>query len=166
MMTDLMRWSPFSELYRFGSGPFATSPIFGGLFPTSPFEELDRLVDDFGGWFGWSRPGSVAFGSPMDVSVDANGYRASVALPGISPENIEVHVSGRTLHVRAVQKDGDSSEVRYEQYLTLPATVDVNQVAASYRHGLLEVTIPYTEAVKPRRIEIAAEQPKQLPKAA
>jgi HSP20 family molecular chaperone IbpA len=44
--------------------------------------------------------------------------------------------------------------------------VDAEKIAATFRHGLLELTLPLKEAVKPRRIEISTEAPKQLSTAA
>ena len=88
--------------------------------------------------------------------------RIRIALPGISPEDVEVHVAGRTLHVRAVEKDGNTLVSRYDEIVTLPESVDPEKVSASFRHGLLELSLPFMEAIKPRRIEIAAEAPKQL----
>jgi HSP20 family protein len=139
MMADLMRWNPFDEFRRI----------------TEAFErELNR-------W--WSRPAWTAYSSfDTRISTSDDGYRIRIPLPGIAPEHVEVNVTGRTLHVRATEREGDSDVVRYEQVLTLPATVDTEKIAATFNHGLLELTCPYQEAVKPRRIQIATEAPKQL----
>lgn len=139
MMADLMRWNPFDELWRI----------------TEAFErELDR-------W--WSRPAWTAY-SPFGVTISTSneGYRVRIPLPGIAPEHVDVNVTGRTLHVRATEREGDSEVVRYEQVLTLPATVDADKITATFNHGLLELMCPYQEAVKPRRIQITTEAPKQL----
>jgi HSP20 family protein len=90
------------------------------------------------------------------------GRRVRIALPGIAPENIEVSVAGRTVHVRAAEKHGDTEVTHYEEVFTLPESIDTEKISASYRHGLLELMLPYKEAVKPRRIEIAANGQKQL----
>jgi HSP20 family molecular chaperone IbpA len=50
--------------------------------------------------------------------------------------------------------------------VALPDTVDVEKITATFRHGLLELMLPLKEAVKPRRIEIPTEDPKQLAPAA
>ncbi len=94
-------------------------------------------------------------------SVD-DGYRVRIPLPGIAPEDVTVDVAGRHVHVRAIERDGDTELVRYEEVLTLPASVDTEKIGATFRYGLLELTLPYQDAVKPRRIEIETEQPKQL----
>lgn len=142
MMVDLLRWNPVDELRRF----------------TDVFDlQLSR----------W-RSGSALAGSPVDTSISSvdDAYRVRIPLPGIAPENVAVDVAGRTVHVRAIERDGDTEVVRYEEVLMLPASVDTKKVGATFRYGLLELTVPYEEAVKPRRIEIVTEEPKQLPNAA
>jgi len=142
MMADLVRWSPFDELQRFT-------------------DTFDRLVNRW-------RSGSAWNESPTGASISSvdDGYRVRIPLPGIAPEDVAVDVAGRTVHVRAIERDGDTEVTRCEEFVTLPASVDAEKVGATFRHGLLELTLPYHDAVKPRRIEIATDQPKQLRKAA
>jgi len=142
MMADLLRWNPFDDLRRF--------------------------TDVFDRWLNGWRSGSAFVGSPVGTSISSvdDGYRVRIPLPGIAPENVTVDVAGRTVHVRAIEREGDTDMVRYEEVLTLPASVDTEKIGATFRHGLLELTVPYQEAMKPRRIDIATEEPKQLPKAA
>ena len=92
--------------------------------------------------------------------------RARIALPGVAPENVTVEVAGRMLRVQAVQQDGKGGELRYEQSWALPESVDAAKIRGTFRHGLLDLTLPYAEARKPRRIEIETEDRKALPKAA
>lgn len=142
MMVDLLRWNPVDELRRITEG-------------------FDRRLH------GW-RSGSALVGSPVDTSIGSvdDGYRVRIPLPGIAPENVTVDVAGRAVHVRAIERDGDTESVRYEEVLTLPASVDTEKIGATFRYGVLELTVPYLQAVKPRRIEIATEGPKQLSTAA
>jgi HSP20 family protein len=134
MMADLMRWN--SELQKFT-------------------DTFDRLVNRW-------RSGSAWNESPTYASMSGvgNGYRVRIPLPGIAPENVTVDVAARTIHVRAIERNGDTEVTRYEEVLTLPASVDAERVGATFRHGLLELTVPYHDAVKPRRIEIETEEPK------
>ena len=104
--------------------------------------------------------------STETVSSVDDGYRVRIPLPGVSPENVTVDVAGRTIHVRAIERNGDKELMHYEELLTLPASVDAEKVGATFRHGLLELTLPYQDAVKPRRIEFATEARKQLSTAA
>jgi HSP20 family protein len=140
-MTDLMRWSPFDEWRRFT-------------------EEVERELQ------ARSRPNFLSLSAPVDLSSTEDGWRVRVALPGISPEHVRVDLAGSTLHVQASEQDGDRVVRRYEQVFTLPEAVDPEKIHASFRHGLLDIALPYKEAVKPRRIEISTDEAKQLPKAA
>ncbi len=142
MMADLVRWNPFDELQKF----------------TATF---DRLVNNWRSGFAWNEPPTSASISGVD-----DGYRVRIPLPGIAPENVTVDVAGRTIHVRALERDRDTEMTRYEEVLTLPASVDAEKIGATFRHGLLELTLPYQDAVKPRRIAIETEEPKQLRTAA
>ena len=141
MMVDLLRWNPV--------------------------DELRRITDVFGRRLNSWRSGSALVGSPVGTSIGSvdDGYRVRIPLPGIAPENVTIDVAGRTVHVRAID-DGGTETVRYEEVLTLPASVDTDKIGATFRYGLLELTVPYLEAVKPRRIEVVTEEPKRLSKAA
>jgi HSP20 family protein len=142
MMADLMRWNPVDELQKFT-------------------DMFDRLVNRW-------RSSSASTESPTYLPIRGvdDGYRVRIPLPGIAPEDVTVDVAGRAVHVRAIERDGDTEVTRYEEVLTLPASVDAGKVGATFRHGLLELTLPYEDAVKPRRIEIERHEPKQLSPAA
>jgi HSP20 family protein len=141
MMADLLRWNPFDELRRFA-------------------ETFDALTDRRGSRSAWVDSPYAA------VSTVDDGYRVRIPLPGIAPENIALEVAGRSLRVRAIERESDTEVMRYEEVMTLPASVDAEKIGATFRHGLLELTLPYQEAVKPRRIAITTEKPKQLTEAA
>jgi HSP20 family protein len=140
MLTDLMLRSPFDELWALAH-PFTRNP-----------------------WRSTRTPGatSVSFPSSDVVSTD-EGWRIRVALPGIAPEHVDVNVADRMLHIRAVEQDQDHALTRYEQRISVPDTVDAEQISATLQHGLLEITLPLKASVKPRRIAIAtANEPRQL----
>ena len=112
----------------------------------------------------WSWPFSKDDASGIN---DAQYLR--VALPGIAPEHVEVNVAGHTVHIRAFEKQGTDDEVsvtHYEEMIALPEFIDTEKINATFRHGLLELTLPYKDELKPRRIEISTGEQKQLPKAA
>jgi len=87
------------------------------------------------------------------------------ALPGMEKDDIQVSVRGNTLSITGERKV--ESEVKEENYycceqrygkfsrsISLPAGVDTEKISASYKNGILEVTLPKTEEVKPKQIEI------------
>jgi HSP20 family protein len=100
------------------------------------------------------------------VHTTDDGWRVDVPLPGIDPKDVSLEVAGNNLTIRAEvpSEDKDTNGSRYEQTLIIPQFLDVQKITASHRHGMLRLTIPLKESVKPRRIEIETqvEDQKQL----
>ena len=149
-----------------------------------PFEtlrkEVDRLFDDFGDDF-WRRPFRSLAGlerswaqkfvaaPPADVVETDKAYEITAELPGIDQKNIEVNVANGGITIRGEKKqeteeknkDYYVSERRYgsfERYFSLPEGVDADKIEATFKNGVLKVTLPKTaEAQKPaKRIEVKA----------
>jgi HSP20 family protein len=145
-MLNLNRWSPLDEVFNFQ-------------------REVDRVFNQF-----WNDLPNRAAGTPgsFQVNTTDDGWCIEVPLPGIDPQHVNVEVAGNTLHIRANQpgegKNPNTRVSRYEQTVTLPQFLDVDKLSASHRHGMLQLTLPLKESVRPRRIEIAsaAEDRKQL----
>jgi HSP20 family protein len=99
--------------------------------------------------------------------VSEGQYVVRAELPGIDPEkDVEITVDDGVLTVKAERreekKEGGRSEFRYGSFtrsVTLPTGADEENVAASYRDGILEVRTPIKEATKaePKRIAITTE---------
>jgi HSP20 family protein len=76
-------------------------------------------------------------------------------MPGIDPRHVTLDASGNTLNIRAEQpQEKDVPSARFEQAITVPNIVDLEKVKASYRFGMLDLTLPWKDSVKPRRIQI------------
>jgi HSP20 family protein len=84
-----------------------------------------------------------------------------VPLPGIDPADVNLEVAGNTLQIRMNQRSEAGNRTTrlagYEQTFTIPPFLDVERLSASHRHGMLQLTLPLKESVKPRRIQIATE---------
>ncbi len=129
---------------------------------------LHRDLDSiFGKVFGDTtyRPGSAGPYVPVaDVWHAGDKWLLSMALPGISPDKVEIDIAGRTLRVRGERTPDARSEWepvmseisygRFEREFTLPENIDARHVEATYRNGMLELSLPLSEAAKPRRIEV------------
>jgi len=106
--------------------------------------------------------------SSMSLQVTAfdDGWRVDVPLPGIDPQDVALEVAGNNLSIRAeVPSDRtDNNVIRHEQTLVIPQFLDVEKLTASHRHGMLRLTLPLKDSVKPRRVQIEteAEDHKQL----
>jgi HSP20 family protein len=80
-------------------------------------------------------------------------------MPGIDPKDVSVEVAGSTLTIRAghanAQTQQNRESYRYEQTLTIPQFLDLDRMTAAHHHGMLQLTVPVKDSVKPRRIQIA-----------
>jgi HSP20 family protein len=138
----------------------------------SPFNRLTSLRDEVNRLFdisfpGYSRDTSFFSGwSPaLDVNQDKDHVYVKVELPGMRKEdiNISLHegmltISGERKHEDEV-KNGESFRSerffgKFHRSVSLPTQVDNNNVKASYKDGLLVVTIPKAEEAKPKQIEV------------
>jgi HSP20 family protein len=89
------------------------------------------------------------------------------AIPGVSADDIEVSITGATLTVKAETKD--EQEIKRENYLrrerrygslcrsvTLPGGLQTDKAEADYTNGILTLTFPKAEEVKPKAIKVKA----------
>jgi len=150
-MLGITRWTPWTEL-------------------AGVHRDLDSL---FNRVFGDTvRSQSVdAFAPAAELRRDGETWKVTLALPGISPDNVDIAVVGRTLRVGGERMAEEKAEPvmseitygRFEREFTLPEEIDAQHVQATYRHGMLELVLPLTEGAKPHRIAVkAAPQGKQL----
>src|SRR5690242_7001930 len=147
-MFGLTRWNSFDDVFNFQ-------------------REVDRLFNQF-----WSDlPTRTAASSPTNspsfqVQTTDDGWRVDVPLPGIDPKDVSLEVAGNNLTIRAeIPGEGKDKNVSYyEQTLMIPQFLDLEKLTASHKHGMLRLTLPLKESVKPRRIQIEtqAEDQKQL----
>ena len=118
--------------------------------------EVDRLLNQF--WTDLpSRTATTNGSSPsFHVNASEDGWRIDIPIPGIDPKDVNLDVAGNTLSVRAepTAEDKDTNIERYEQSFTIPPFLDLEKLSASHRHGMLRLTLPLKESVKPRRIQI------------
>jgi HSP20 family protein len=144
-----------------------------------PFREavsLRRAMDDlFAQSFirpGWGRSAEEAL-APMDVRETDHGYNVRVAMPGVKPENIEVTVQQNTLTIRGQYATQDQEKEQgnwvmreissgsFERSVTFPRPIDPDHIETHYENGVLTLTLPVSEANRPRRINIASGQSTQ-----
>jgi len=114
----------------------------------------DRVFNQF-----WNElPARTASNSgAFQVHTGEEGWRIDVPLPGVDPDDVNVEVTGNTLHICVVpssERDSNTSMSTYEQTLTVPQFLNLDKLSAAHRHGMLQLTLPLKESVKPRRIEI------------
>jgi HSP20 family protein len=120
----------------------------------SPFGELTRRMELFNGW------------SPtLDLYEDKDNLIVKAELPGLKREEIDISVHDGTLTIsgeRNYEEQKDDAETyrserffgRFHRTLTLPKPVESDQAKASYKDGILTVTLPKTEEAKPKQIQV------------
>ena len=141
------------------------------ITPYHPTAELFRpFFEDLGmgaGWGGRIAGVDLLRAPAADVLETKDDIRVTLELPGLRPENVEVSLEDNVLtisgekreeHERAGQDDRwHLSERRYGRFsrsFVLPKEVVHDRIQAAFDGGVLTVTIPKSERVKPRRIEI------------
>jgi HSP20 family protein len=101
----------------------------------------------------------------MDLLETEEAYRIHLDVPGMSKDDLTINYQDNELTVsgeRTSNRPEDGAEyVRVERpfghfrrAFTLPQTVDAAGIQASYENGVLTISVPKTEDVKPRQIEI------------
>jgi HSP20 family protein len=126
---------------------------------------------DFGNLFRdlskWGFDNAAEAIAPTDVVETENAIQVKVDLPRHSLEEIEVHLEGDTLTIRAERKaekvEGKllRSERFYGVYsrtFVLPESVDGSKPEAQYAQGVLTITLPKREEAKPRLIKVEVKQ--------
>jgi HSP20 family protein len=117
--------------------------------------QIDRLFNQM--WSDLATRPTVSPTPAFQVRSTAHAWKVSVPLPGVDPKHVALEAAGHTLTIRVEQPESEENgSVRFEQAITVPQFVDLEKVTASHRHGLLELTLPLKESVKPRRIQIEA----------
>ncbi len=121
-----------------------------------PFRDFDRLGEQV--------RGRARSALPIDAVRRADEVVVHVDLPGVDPATIEVTVEKNLLTVsgerHSLRTEGDEVFVserptgRFSRQVRLGDGLDVGRVHASYDLGVLTVTLPLGEEVRPRRVEI------------
>lgn len=165
-MTNTL-WRPFGgELFE----PFGST---GWGWPDNPLAELNRLSAEMDRMFrrfgGGDRSLAPAVAYPaLDMWQDANSVYVEAELPGMEVGDLEIYVTGgNQLSIRGERKppvvEGGTwhrQERGYGQFsrlLTLPCDVKTDGVEAEFKDGVLTITLPKSEAAKPRRLAIKAD---------
>jgi len=102
---------------------------------------------------------------PVDVLEDQGGITLYADLPGVSRENLDLHVDGDNLFIDGkialeMPKEMEATHVevtrsRYRRIFALSRELDTGKLTADLKQGVLKVRIPKADRAKPRRIEIS-----------
>lgn len=144
--------------------------MYRSLFPRDPFAELERLQRDMSSLFDYSPSirGIGRSGFPaLNVGSTPESFEIFAFAPGIDPATVEVRLERGVLTIDGERKptlpQGDAKntlhinerfEGRFRRVVSLPEDIDANAVSASYRDGVLQVSVKRRAAPQPRRIEV------------
>lgn len=118
------------------------------------------------GEFAQHRPGLAGTFPPVNVREDRDQLYVEAELPGLNQDDLEVLVEGDQLTLRGERKPAadegrwhrqERGFGRFQRTFTLPVAVDADKVEARLEHGVLFLTLPKSEAAKPRKIAVKAE---------
>jgi HSP20 family protein len=145
MANYVTRWDPFREAVTLR-------------------EAMDRLFEDSFVPSGRREGASEkTFRLPLDAFVTQDEIVVTADMPGVKPEDVEITLEGDTLTIRG-ERPGPIENMDYvmrerpygkfQRTLNINIPVDSDKAEAKYEYGLLTLTIPKAEAVKPTTIAV------------
>jgi len=131
--------------------------------------EMDRLFDRFFDvepvWEGLATAGE--WGPKVDLSETKEAFVISAEIPGVEQKEIQVSLQEQVVTIKGEKaRDKEDKDERYHRVersygafarsMRLPVAVDASKVTASFKDGVLTVTLPKTPAAKGTTIPIKA----------
>ena len=145
---SMIRWEPFREM-------MSLRQAMDRLFEDS-FVRPSRLWPEL-------RGGEL----PIDMYQTKDDVVVKAPLPGVKPEELDISITGDTLTIKGEHKE--EQEVKEEDYLckerrygtfsrsvTVPVAVKSDKAEATFENGILTLTMPKAEEVKPKQIKVKA----------
>jgi HSP20 family protein len=145
-MSKMIRWQPMNDL-------------------VSLRDAMDRLFEDsFVTPRTWLAPQGMSEPS-LDVYETANEVVVKAALPGIKPEDVDITLTGEMLTITGETKEEteqkDKNYIRRERRygsfsrsVALPEGLEGDKAEAKFENGVLTLSIPKSEQVKPKKIQV------------
>jgi HSP20 family protein len=146
---ELTPWRPFGEL-------------------SSLRREMDRLWENFFGERPLTRMWEREWAPSLDVSETRDNFVVKAEVPGIDAKDIDISLTGDVLTIKGEKRQ--EKEEKEEDYhlversygsfsrsVRLPAEVESNKIKASYKNGILNITLPKSEKVKAKEVKIKVE---------
>ena len=126
-------------------------------------EAMDQLLrDSFVAPFG--APAQTTSSMPVDVYETDDAFVVKAFMPGLTPDELTISVEQQTVTIHGEPKAEDLQGMRlllkerrlgaFTRTFTLPVLVDADKVQAELAQGVLSLTLPKSEALKPRKIQV------------
>ncbi len=128
--------------------------------------EFDRPITDLMNEIITGEPALGTTSQPaIDVVENENESVVVAELPGVNKEDVKISVENGVLTIKGERKQSEIAdltrvlhrEIEYEPFsrsISLPHPVDVNKITAELTNGILKISLPKAEEVRPRTIEI------------
>jgi HSP20 family protein len=113
-------------------------------------------------------PGRAARAYPLlNVSEDSDGFEIHGLAPGVSPDTLDISITGNQLTIAGEKKPlpedvqpeaihrSERAGGRFLRTISLPSDVDSGKISAKYTDGLLRITLPKAEVAKPKKIKVS-----------
>lgn len=147
-MSNLIRWEPAREMMTLR-------------------EAMDRLFDD-----AFTRPLSIDGGStmpPIDMYQTDDEVVVKAAIPGFKADDVQINITGDVLSIRGEMRQENESKEKswqmreqrwgtFERRVALPTEVKADNAKAEFEDGILTITLPKAEEVRPKTINIKAKK--------
>ena len=152
MANEVVRWDPFNEMVSLRD---AVSHLFEDAFIRPA---------------GWPLPfEGAAWSMPVDVIETKENVIVKAAVPGVKPDEIDIAITGDTLTIKgetkAEEKFEEGSYLRkerrfgaFQRTLSLPVNIVADKTNAEFENGVLTLTRPKAEEVKPKTIKITTKK--------
>jgi len=138
-------------------------PAWGLLNELEPIRrQLGRILENIEG--SHRIVGAGVF-PPVNLTEDKENFYLRAELPGMKTEDLDIQATGNSISIsgeRKMPEEDANAKVhrrerdagRFSRMIKLPGEIEVGKINATLKNGILTVTIPKSEAEKPRQIEI------------
>jgi len=137
-----------------------------GLFDLQ--QRINTMFDDLARGFPlarWVEEDVMEWVPALDVSETDDAIEVQTELPGVDPDHVDVSLSGDLLTIRGEKKSESEEKKRdyhriersygsFSRTVRVPSSVDPDKVEASYKDGVLTVTMPKREEAKAQTVKI------------
>lgn len=135
------------------------------LLTWHPSNDLKTFDDVFERLLGSPRPSTNASVLPIDLFEQDGKLVVKAAVPGVSPEELDVQIEKNVLTIRGEHKSEAATEdtkiyrreVAYGAFsrsIRLPENLQVDNVDATFSNGIVTISIPKAEEPKPATIKV------------
>jgi HSP20 family protein len=126
---------------------------------------LDHLFDEFFATGDRHEEPPATFAPRANLAETDTAYEVTVDVPGMKPDELDLEFKDNRLSITGERKketeDQGTTYHRVERHfgkfrrlVSFDAPVDADKVEAEYADGVLKITVPKSEEVRPRRIEV------------